>query len=474
MLKKSGMVRKTTKTMRKFYLLSATLFLLGTILPTSAQPFSPPKIKEPEPYRRSSLTMIFVEDPRTDPAMSDLFRDVFLDIPVPAKYNDHEIDLSLRSFSLDDVQVTDYQESKIAIDESKKDGVKKFKNATRFIDGTASSVNIRIGPSNPAYDFNRFTIDTFERWIPHVAYHYLKQTNMGKRLVDKWFMVENGKLSVDLIRERAVYSATEVEQMTAAEASGRSPEDAIMDYGGHEIVGNTFVTISNVYLMTADQLAAEIIEQAAIGAAVLPQSVADLTMATAELSAEAAKQIVGNGNVVKCRTHLFRLVWNQEIFDKINACANDISKYNALDCFDLEYIGKTSQWEAIVAHRSTDVEAVYRCVSNVMDEVLADLEKEYEVFRTSTPLTQVSPIMTANIGTKECVEVGDKYEIVERRYEINKKSGRPEVKYGVIGMIEVDKVGNNMDDNTADDYTIFKPIRGQKKAYVGALIRRHF
>ena len=287
---------------------------------------------------------------------------------------------------------------------------------------------------------------------------------MAKKMVDKWFGIESGRMNIDLVKERAFYNATQTEIQEAAMESDRSAIDAIMDNGGHEIIGNTFVTVSRFRYVNAEQMSAEILENAAIGAAFLPQSAADAVMATAELAAASAVLSMGKGYAVYTNTYLFRLVWDEETFEKINACANDLSAYDALDCFKLEYVGDENASANITAGKRTPEEAVQFAMTRAMDKVLAKLEKKYEVFRTKTPLTGIDPLR-ADIGTKECVEKGDKYEILMKELkEVKDGKGQKTtvVDYKRVGVITVDSVGNNMgEDNdgegaSAETYTTFK------------------
>lgn len=462
--------------MKKFYVLVAALCICGLNFSALAQVR---KGKQVETYRRSSLNMIMLEDPQSDQAISQMIRQAFVENPVPSKYNDHGVDVALRAVSMADIQVTNYAESQTALSTKKKkvDADKGVKIGALTTQLLGAVTGVSVGPSNPIYNIANMNIDTTKRWIPHVAYHYLKKTDMAKLMVDKWFGAESGKLNIDLIRERAVENATEAEKTAAEEQGDRSVEDAIMDNGGHEIVGNTFVTISRFRYLNADQLASEILENAAIGAAFAPTQIADAAMAAAELSALGTKVAMKDGYAVSTNTYLFRLVWNEEIFEQINACADDIAKYNALDCFTLEYIGSENAHATVpVKKEFSTEEAVRQATSRALEKVLAKLEKEYEVFRTKTPLTQIEPVMAAQIGTRECVEKGDKYEILEKVYNINKKTGKSEIEYKRIGVITVDEVGNNMgeendDENaSANTYTTFKG-KAPKKALPGSLIR---
>ena len=457
--------------MKKLYF--AVALLACSTFVASAQT----KLAGMEQYRRSSLNLIMVEDPRVDPEVVEIMRTAFLATPIPDKYNDHGVDASLRYVRLSDVVVDNYAESKQVLNTKKKgDADKGAKVGAGVMGLLGAAAGIEMGPSNAQYHISNLNVDTTKRWLPHVAYHHIKKHNMAKLAIDKWFGVESGKLNVDLIRERAFFNATDQEIQAATESSDRKAEDVIMDNGGHEMINNTFVAITSTRLVNADQMAAEIIEKAAIAANFMPRSLADATMSTAELAAQTARVSIGNGNAVYTTTWLFRLVWDAEMFDKINAASGDLAQYNALDCFQLEYIGDESAHVHVRARDKSDEgttkltyeETVAKAMSEAQRVVLAKLEKEYEVFRTKTPLTDIEPAMMANIGTKECVEKGDKYEVLQKVVKADKKSGKTEVSYKRLGVITVDEVGDNLTDSAAK--TTFKG-KLPKGATKGSLIR---
>lgn len=466
----------STKTMKKLF---TAAFLSLTL--ASLTSFAQVKGQEMETYRRSSLNMIMLEDPRIDPSIINQVRQSFIANPIPDKYNDHSLASVSKTVNMDDIIVTpaDYEESKAVLNtKKKKDNAEGTKKGAGLVSLLGEAAGLKMGPTNPAYHIDNLNIDTTKRWIPHVAYKYLKENNVAKKMVDKWFNVDSGKMSIDLVKERAYYNATEAEINEAAMESDRNPIDVIMDNGGHEIIGNSFVTVSRFRYVNAEQMAAEILEKAAIGAAFLPDAVADAEMAIAETAASAAMLSMGDGYAVYTNTYLFRLVWNDETFEMINSCANDLNAYNALDCFKLEYVGEESAYANITAGKRTPDEAIQFAMTRAMDKVLAKLEKEYEVFRTKTPLTNIDPL-TANIGTKECVEKGDKYEIlIKELKEVKEGKGQKKtvIEYKRAGVITVDQVGNNMGEDNDDEnasaqtYTTFKG-KAPKNVQPGTLIR---
>lgn len=427
-------------------------------------------------YRRSSIFMIMMEDDNLDPQVSGLVKQYFVENPVPAKFDDHGIDNSFKTFSPYNIAVSADDRTEFSALSGKK--VKKGKSAenTKLASGilglAGGLVGVEMGPSEEKY--RNPVIDTLKKERAVKAWLYLKRNNFAKMMMDKWFGADKGQLGIDVIAERAFFNSTAEERNAAKELySERNIKDAIMDMNGLDMLNNTFVTVSSFRYMTGDDMAAEILNGAAIGAQFLPRDAADAVMATAELSATSATLAIGKGYCISTTTYLYKLVWNEEVKAAIFDSASDIAKYNALDCFTLEYVGEDNAYSQVSVGKRTFEEAVKFATVRSVDKVVAKLEKNNEVFRTVTPLTQVDPVITASIGTKECVEKGDKYEILSA--SVNKKTGLTE--YKKVGQITVDMVGNNLgEDNDTEGaadvaYTTFKG-KLPKNVVPGTLIRQ--
>lgn len=432
------------------------LFFMGAALAILCATSASAQIKKQamEQYRRSSLCMIMLEDPNLDASIAGVVKDAFLNNPMPSKYNEHGIDKSLCTFSFNDIKVTD--EDKAAYD--KLTG-KKPQSASAAI---AKEAFAKI-----------LALDPLKDEAPYVAHKYLQDKALAKKAMEKWFNVDAGKFNLDLLRERVAWNATEAEKAAAADAStGRAALDYIMDNGGEEIIGNTFIPVTRFRYMSADDLATEVTAYAQIVASLIPIPQAQQAAMVAANAAGAVIKAIG-GYFVHTTTYLYRLKWNEEIFNSIGATGGDLEKFNALNCFELEFVGAESAHTSVAQKKYSNEEAIKRATTRAMDKVLAKLEKKYEVFRTKTPLATITPTMTANIGTKECVSKGDKYELLIRVIDpkTNKES------YKSVGKITVETVGNNMGEDNDDDkastdtFTTFKG-KAPKNATAGMLIRQ--
>lgn len=459
--------------------LSSIILLSALFISMSMDAAKPKKqAANPNEFRRSSLTMIMMEDPRIDTTIQALVKEGFRAAHVPDKFDEFDLGYDLKIFDPMEIEITDAARTEF----SKFSGKKKSKGskgakgtgiAAGLVGLVGNLAGFEMGPTEEKYQ--NPTMDTTKSDRATRAYLYLKDNHVAKRLMDKWFEADSGRLSIDLIKERAFYNATPEEKAAAQEQfSERKLMDAVMDMGGIDMISNTFVTVSSFRYMTAEDMSAEILNGAAIGAAFLPRDAADLVMSTAELSAVAATVSIGKGYCINSTTYLYKLVWNDEIWKAIQENCASIEAYNRLDCFHLEYVGESSAYCQVAVGRRTFEEAVSYAVSRSMAKVIAKLEKENEVFRTVTPLTGIDPEITASIGTKECVEKGDKYDVLMNMGP-DEKTGL--TTYKKVGSLKVETVGNNMGEDNDDKeaasntYTTFKG-KLPKTAQPGTLIRQ--
>ena len=139
----------------------------------------------------------------------------------------------------------------------------------------------------------------------------------------------------------------------------------------------------------------------------------------------------------------------------------------------LEYLGLANSTASVsMAFKKSipEKELIKIAVVRSMDKAIARLQKKFDVFKTKTPIVSVDPI-AAKIGMKEGVKSGDKFEVLERKYD--EKTGRDTFK-----KIAIIKAGKEIWDNqygaedleSTDGMTIFE---GKSKGlYPGLLIRQ--
>ena len=139
-------------------------------------------------YRRSSIYSILVN--HTEQKFANEIKDAFLQIPVPDKFNDHN--LSVKVLTMD----------------KKLSGAKSEKE-------------------NP------------------VITEFLDNNKIASRLVARWFNRDfyTGECNMELVKERGLYNASEFDKQLA-NRSARGV--AMLQDAGEELIGNTFVLVNDI------------------------------------------------------------------------------------------------------------------------------------------------------------------------------------------------------------------------------------
>lgn len=367
---------------------SVMLLLIMICVSVSAQ--------EEARYRRSSLYSILIN--HSDQKFADEIRNSFVQIPVPDKYNDHE--LAPKVFQLNG----------------------KLKNASS------------------------------DRENPEIT-DFLERNQIASRLVGKWFNrdIYTGVCDMDLVKERGLYDATEFDrQMAERSARGK----AMLEDAGEELIGHTFVLVNDIrYIDKAQKSALWGGILAGLGAA----AGASLGNANLGRSVTNLSQSVGNivetikGFKVKINTFLYQLVWDDEtaavFYEKQYTDVPDPAKRdafnNARGTYRLKYVGKVESNGSTTSFMGVNLDKpenmVRKACQRAIDENIVDLQTEFEEFRTFTPILTSEPI-TASIGMKEGVSAKSRFEVLERVEESDGSYSYNRV--GVVAPVE-DQIWDN-------------------------------
>ena len=355
------------------------LFSLPEIMEVSAQ-------NDNLKYRRSSIYTLMIS--HEDQKFASEIKDAFVKIPVPDKFNDHE--LSVKILSLD----------------------KKLKGASS--------------------DKENSDISSF-----------LERNKIASRLVAKWFNrdVNTGTCNMELVKERGLYNSTEYDRILA-EKSARST--ALLMDAGEDLIGNTFVLVNDIRYVDKSKAGAAVgmglrILGALAGAATGNSDFADLGDSYGSL-AETLK-----GFKVKINTFLYKLEWDEAtsaVFykDQYTSTPDIVKKEEFEDGrgkYRLKYVGKVESSGSTTSFMGIKldepVEMVRKACQRALDENVASLQHEFEEFRTKSPLVSAQPI-TAYVGMKEGVTKDSKFEVLEI---IEKDGGAREYKrVGVIKPVD--------------------------------------
>ena len=369
-------------------------------------------------YRRSSLCLILMDEAQMP--KRDVIKAAFIGAPMPDKYNDHNV--WERCFSPDTLKIT--EADKAAYQAAVAAGVKAESDAAAKNSGDESGdapkkksgggFGKAMGGFGKAMASSATggVVDAADKSGYAIRAHkFLMEHYVAKQMFDKWFKDSLGNFSMGLIQERGMYDAS---AMDVATAKSTKRGMGLLEDAGEELINNTFVVVSRYRYLSKNELCKEIDEMA--------QAVTQNLGSYASLGAKAAmlavKASMGAGYYVQTTSFLFQLTWNQDIADKFyGELWSDPEAYEKADIFSVKMIGQETAWANVKAGiftNKSEEELIQGATVNAMDAVLAKLAKKYEVFKTKTPLYSVDPEALAQIGMKEGLESGDKFEVLEQ------------------------------------------------------------
>lgn len=372
-------------------------------------------------YMRSSLYSVLLVDNTTK--MSTEIINSFLQLPVPDKFNDHN--LSLRYV------ITSKKEQK-----------------SRKLEDNVSD--------------------------------FIVQNQIAKRMVSKWFNrdKQDGSFNLNTIIERGNYNASMADINQALKtARGLS----MLSDAGEQLIGHSFVIVNNITYVDKEQnaqIAAAVFN--AIGSALGGDA-----GATSSLAETIAKTIAGF--TVKVNTYLYRLEWTDEMantfysqyyFDKSNIDASKKQAYeNDRNLFKLSYVGSvTTISEKTVMRGLHKPEDVFRKVlARAIDKNIVALQKNFDEFKVVVPIFKVQDNnVMVQIGLKEGVSADSRYEVLEAVEDANGKITY--VRKGIIKPVEK-KIWDDrymaVEEAAANanlSYTTFEVVSGSG-FYPGMLVR---
>lgn len=401
--------------MNKITLLSVATFM-ATTLTVNAQD----KKSVTEDYMRSSLYTIIIDDHGIlDEKKSEIVKNTFFTTPLPDKFNDHNLSEALRSFKPADYAVTDAEVE--AMTEGGAPAKKKSafgKGLGQLTKEVTSSVTLGI-------------VDTTDtRKISAQFMKFFNEEKIANKIIAKWFnqgetYIDSSFFKMDLIAERGLYNATEISKEIAKNSvlGNASLADA-----GANLIGNTFVVGVRFNYVNKEDMAKQL---AGPDMGILGDAVA----------------VVGKGYIIKATAYLFQLDWSDEVskaFYDVDYKVEDLSKFTKSDKYKLKLVGSETAWadvQSTTFSKVSEEDLVKRATVRSIDNVIAKLQRKFEAFRTKTPLLTTTPAITAQIGMKENLAAGDKYEVLEKTQD-------PEtniVKYKRVAVIKVEK--NKIWDN---------------------------
>ena len=334
-------------------------------------------------YRRSSIYSLLVS--HVEQPFAREIKEAFVQIPVPDKFNDHNLSVKVLTMN-----------KKLAGAKSEKE--------------------------NP------------------VITEFLNQNMIASRLVGRWFNRDmfTGQCDMNLVKERGLYNASVFDQQLAMRSARGM---AMLQDAGEELIGNTFVLVNDIRYVDKNK-------GARTGAAALKILGAVAAAYTGNSDIRDMTENVGDmvetlkGFKVRINTFLYRLEWtadqsNQFYADQYAAKADETKRQNfekGRGIFKLRYVGKVESKGSTTSFmgikEDEPILMVRKACQRAIDENVADLQHEYEEFRTKTPLVTVEPL-TAYVGMKEGITEKSRFEVLE---VIEQENGTH--KYNRVGIIE--------------------------------------
>lgn len=337
------------------------IILFGILIAISNTAYSDEPVSN---YRRSSIYSLLVN--HTDQKFASEIKEAFLQIPVPDKFNDHNLSV-------------------------------KVLNMEKKLSGAGSE------KENP------------------VITEFLQNNKIASRLVGRWFNRDysTGQCDMELVKERGLYNATEFDKQLAQRSSRGM---AMLQDAGEELIGNTFVIVNDIRYVDKNK-------GAKTGAAIL-KGFGSILAAYTGTNIDNLTDNIGDlvetikGFKVKINTFLYKLDWNDDqaalFYQEQYASKPDDKKRanfeNARGNYSLKYVGKVESSGGTTSfmgiNEDQPVVMVRKACQRAIDENVVDLQRNYEEFRTKSPLLTVEPL-TAYVGKKEGVSANSKYEVLE-------------------------------------------------------------
>jgi len=374
-------------------------------------------------YKRSSLYSLLISHNKAQ--FAGEIENVFFDIPIPDKFNNHDL-----------------------------------------------SVKVITSPENKT---DEQIITTF-----------LTQNDVAKHVVGRWFNrdPESGVCDMNLISERGLYNASYLD-VEMAKMSQRG--FGILADAGEQLIGNTFVLVNDIRYNDRSK-------GARIGGAVAGGILSVLGSLfglgdVGDLISEGVGAMISSlkGFGVTVTSYLYRLEWNDEVANTfytqhyLSEGETDTAKRDAFaqsDIFKLTYVGKQSTTSGNLTMASgvdfDPVAMIRKVCARAIDESIIALQRAHDEFKIKTPIHSVEPDITAHIGLKEGVTEGNRYEVLEPRYD---KDGK--VVFARVGVVQPvkGKIWDNRYMATEEgsagsklSATTFRKVTGGK-FYPGLLLR---
>lgn len=356
-------------------------------------------------------------------SMSKLAQQAFLEIPTPDQFNDHNLDTRVVDFDAYTVTAEEVDAANATIGKKKE---KKGLGMMKSLAGAATGTSQIIGE-----------VDTVDTNMAAVLQKHFDQQGVAAHMVGKWYGYNiNGDNKYDpegtLIVDRGGYAARKQDLINANSSVNKLHAFSQL---GYEMIPKTFVLAINLRYRSIKEIVDET-SSAAAGVASMFGGYGQLAGAALKAGTQLANV---DGYSVQAVSYLYQLEWNPEIETRLYEEYWDkpIEDLVASGICKLKFVGKTKDRANVgsIGKSNKGTEHIQRAVARAIDKTIVKLQKEYEDFRTNAPITKVEDgYVYAEIGMKEGLVKGDKYDILEKQED---ETGK--VTYNKIGTVEPDE-----------------------------------
>ena len=370
-------------------------------------------------YRRSSLSMVLLESesfPNKEAVMSS-----WNNYPFPDKYNKHII--NTKSFNTNNVKLSD-------------DDLR----AAGFLKDTIKGVKLEamrdVAPLRYINDEKTlaYKLPNEKQKVQLSIDKVLVEKQVAKQMIKTWFDIsENNEFPNDYVtlKERAFYNASEADK---AIADGQSRGLDYLMINAEDLIYNSFVTFTKL-----DFYENEPVAKAALVLALAELDKQDMPQPLKDKAKEKAQQVyekVKEGYSLWSKTWLYQLDWNDSLAALFYNTWGNPEAFDKLDIFSMKHIGTQYNQSLVtfkIGETRTQEQLIDLALVRNLDNAFAKLQKKNDVFKPKVPVLTSGPI-TAQIGMKEGLEGGEKFDVLEM---ILNKDGK--VEYKVVGKASVDK-----------------------------------
>ena len=328
-------------------------------------------------YRKGSVYSIMLA--HTNLAFAKAIEEAFVKMPIPDKYNDHNLG------------------KKVFYTQNKDLKIKDLKKHEGFIVNTNS-------------DKDQMNDIDF----------LLQKQFVASRMLAKWFNRDknSGVCNMDLIQKRGYDNVSNLDRRLAALSVRK--EALLMD-AGEELIGSTFILINDIRYL--DKSSASGIAGGIVNATV---NVYNATQGDYSFDSNDLGDMIKTlkGFNVKIDTYLYQLVWDELaeglFYNSVYTEKTDEVKKTNFEKlrgdFSLVYIGKQESSGKTCSFLGISEDEpelmVLKACQRAFDENVANLQKNFEVFKIKSPLLSTDPIQ-CEIGLKEGVTPDSKFEVLE-------------------------------------------------------------